>query len=75
MTAALLAWSDGVLAPGVTHSRRRLRALTRQIEAYCAPFEEAVVLLDTMPGVAHHTAEIMVAEMGTDMLLFRGRHP
>jgi transposase len=24
-----------------------------QIKAYCAPFEEAVVLLDTIPGVAH----------------------
>jgi transposase len=38
-----------------------------QIEAYCAPFEEAVVLLDTIPGVARQTAEIMVAEMGTAM--------
>jgi transposase len=41
-----------------------------QIEAYCAPFAEAVVLLDTIPGVARQTAEIMVAEMGTDMSRF-----
>jgi transposase len=41
-----------------------------QIEAYCAPFEEAVVLLDTIPGVARQTAEIMVAEMGMDMSRF-----
>jgi transposase len=41
-----------------------------QIEAYCAPFEEAVVWLDTIPGVARQTAEIMVAEMGTDMSRF-----
>jgi transposase len=41
-----------------------------QIEAYCAPFEEAVVLLDTIPGVARQTAEIMVSEMGTDMSRF-----
>jgi transposase len=41
-----------------------------QIEAYCAPFEEAVVWLDPMPGVARQTAESMVAEMGTDMSRF-----
>jgi transposase len=41
-----------------------------QIEAYCAPFEEAVVLLDTIPGVARHTAEVLVAEIGTDMSRF-----
>jgi len=41
-----------------------------QIEAYCAPYEEAVVLLDTIPGVARQTAEIMVAEIGTDMSRF-----
>jgi transposase len=41
-----------------------------QIAAYCAPFEEAVGLLDTIPGVARQTAEIMVAEMGTDMSRF-----
>jgi transposase len=41
-----------------------------QIEAYCAPFEEAVVLLDTIPGVARQTAEIIVAEIGTDMSRF-----
>jgi transposase len=42
-----------------------------QVAAYCAPFEEAVGLLDTIPGVARQTAEIMVAEIGTDM----GRFP
>jgi transposase len=41
-----------------------------QVEAYCAPFEEAVVLLDTIPGVARQTAEIIVSEIGTDMSRF-----
>jgi transposase len=41
-----------------------------QIEAYCRPFEEAVVLLDTIPGVARQTAEIIVSEIGTDMSRF-----
>jgi transposase len=39
------------------------------IEA-CRPFEEAVVLLDTIPGVARQTAEIIVGEIGVDMSRF-----
>jgi transposase len=42
----------------------------QEIETYCRPFEEAVVLLDTIPGVARATAEAIVAEIGTDMSRF-----
>jgi transposase len=42
----------------------------QEIEEYCRPFEEAVVLLDTIPGVARETAENIVAEIGTDMSRF-----
>jgi transposase len=41
-----------------------------QIEAYCRPFEQAVTLLDTIPGVARETAEIIVSEIGPDMSRF-----
>ena len=41
-----------------------------QIRAACAPFEEAVELLDTIPGVARQTAETMISEMGVDMSRF-----
>lgn len=41
-----------------------------QIEEYCRPFEAAVEWLDTIPGVARETAEIIVAEIGTDMSRF-----
>jgi transposase len=41
-----------------------------QIQAICGPFEEAVSLLDTIPGVARRTAEMIVAEIGTDMTRF-----
>ena len=41
-----------------------------QIEEYCRPFEAAVVWLDTIPGVARQTAEIIVAEIGTEMSRF-----
>jgi len=42
----------------------------QEIEAMCRPFEEAVVLLDTIPGVARQTAEIIVGEIGVDMSRF-----
>ena len=42
----------------------------QEIEEYCRPFEEAVVLLDTIPGIARETAEIIVSEIGTDMSRF-----
>jgi transposase len=41
-----------------------------QIEAYRAPFAEAIQLLDTIPGVGQETAEVIVAEMGADMSRF-----
>ena len=41
-----------------------------QIQEYCRPFEEAVELLDTIPGIARETAEIIIAEIGTDMSRF-----
>ncbi len=42
----------------------------QEILEYCRPFEEAVVLLDTIPGVARATAEMIVAEIGIDMSRF-----
>ena len=44
-----------------------LERFNQEVETYCRPFEEAVVLLDTIPGVARATAEAIVAEIGTDM--------
>ena len=42
----------------------------QQIQAYCRPFEEAVQHLDTIPGVARQTAEMIVAEIGIDLKRF-----
>jgi transposase len=41
-----------------------------EIETYCAPFEEAIERLDTIPGVGREMAEMIVAEIGTDMSHF-----
>jgi transposase len=43
----------------------------REIEDRCRPFEEAVVRLDTIPGVGRDIAEVIVSEIGVDM----GRFP
>lgn len=40
------------------------------VEQACAPFAEAVAHLDTIPGVAKTTAELIVSEIGTDMNRF-----
>ncbi|MBD2731436.1 IS110 family transposase [Nostoc sp. FACHB-892] len=42
----------------------------QQIEEYCHPFDQAVELVDTIPGIARRTAEIIVSEIGTDMSRF-----
>jgi len=47
-----------------------LARFDEQIQEYCRPFEEAVQHLDTITGVARTTAEIIVAEIGTDMSRF-----
>jgi transposase len=44
--------------------------MDQAIEAACAPFREAVVRLDTIPGVAQATAELILSEVGTDMSRF-----
>ena len=49
---------------------RQLSALIKRRVAFCGPFEAAVQLLDTIPGVARQTAEIIVSEIGIDMNRF-----
>jgi transposase len=41
-----------------------------QIREYCRPFEVAVALLDTIPGVSRNTAEVIVSEIGVDVSRF-----
>lgn len=42
----------------------------KEIQDYCRPFEDAIERLDTIPGVARETAEVIVSEIGTDMSRF-----
>jgi transposase len=47
-----------------------LSHFNERIEEHCRPFEEAVALWDTIPGVARTAAEIIVSEIGVDMSRF-----
>lgn len=47
-----------------------LERFNQEIEEFSRPFEQAVQLLDTIPGVARQTAEAIVSEIGIDMSRF-----
>jgi transposase len=48
----------------------QIERLSEEIEVEIRPFEPAVELLRTIPGVQRRTAEVMVAETGADMSVF-----
>jgi transposase len=52
---------------GLDDTIARLKA---QLQALCGPCEEAVGVLDTIPGLARQTAERLVAAIGTDRRRF-----
>ncbi len=45
-------------------------ALTARIDRVIAPFQPELELLATIPGIARHTAEVIVAEIGGHIELF-----
>ena len=47
-----------------------IERVSEEIAQRTHPFAEIIVLLDTIPGVAQRTAEVLVAEIGTDMSRF-----
>jgi transposase len=47
-----------------------IEAICTRIEEEIAPFEAAVQLLRSIPGVERRAAEVIVAEIGTDMTVF-----
>ena len=48
----------------------QIQAYSEEIERVTAPLEELVTLLDTIPGVARTTAELILAEVGGDLSRF-----
>jgi transposase len=49
-----------------------IEAIDREVDVRLAPYAHAHTLLQQIPGVKHHTAAILIAEIGTDMSVFRG---
>jgi transposase len=47
-----------------------IERVSAEIAERVRPFEDAVVLLDTIPGVGRRTAEVLVAEIGVDRARF-----
>jgi transposase len=54
--------------------RRADRVADRGIGEQIAPFEKAVELLCSIPGVQRRSAECIIAEIGTDMSVFPDAH-
>lgn len=53
---------------------RQLATVSEEIARRCGPFEEAVALMQTIPGIGRATAEIILAEIGDDMRRFPSAH-
>ncbi len=53
---------------------RQLATVSEEIARRCHPFEEAVALVQTIPGVGRVTAEVLLAEIGDDMARFPSAH-
>ncbi|MDQ3240120.1 MAG: IS110 family transposase [Actinomycetota bacterium] len=62
-------WIGAILAH-VDFLDEQIESLSEAIEEQIAPFESAVELLRSIPGVQRRTAEVIVAEIGTDMSVF-----
>jgi transposase len=63
-------WIGAILAH-VDFLDEQIDSLSDAIEEQIAPFARAVELLRTIPGVQRRTAEVIVAEIGTDMGVFQ----
>lgn len=48
----------------------QIAAYSQELERLTTPFDELVTLLDTIPGVARTTAELILAEVGADLSRF-----
>lgn len=62
-------WIGAILAH-LDFLDEQIASLTDAIGEQIAPFEKAVELLCTIPGVQRRTAEVIIAEIGVDMRVF-----
>ena len=62
-------WIGAILAH-LDFLDQQITSLTEAIGEQITPFEKAVELLCTIPGVQRRTAEVIIAEIGVDMQVF-----
>jgi transposase len=67
---ALHALLIGSILAHIDFLDEQIERLTEAIGEQIAPFEPAVELLCTIPGVQRRSAEVLIAEIGTDMSVF-----
>jgi transposase len=67
---ALHALLIGAILSHLDFLDEQITQLSEAIEAQIAPFAAARELLMTIPGVGQRTAEVIIAEIGTDMTVF-----
>ena len=60
----------GAILTHIDFLDEQITLLSNAIGEKIAPFEKAVELLCTIPGIQRRTAEVMIAEIGTDMSVF-----
>jgi len=60
----------GQLLAHLDYLDEAIETLSEQIEEAIAPFAPMVARLDSIPGVGHRTAEVLIAEIGVDMRVF-----
>jgi transposase len=73
LTGRLKAHHAFLIAEHLSHIDYLDEAITRvsaEIAERLRPFEDEITRLDTIPGVSRRTAEVLVAEIGTDMARF-----
>jgi transposase len=60
----------GELLAHIEYLEDAIDRLSQEVERHLAPFVAEVGLLDTIPGVDHRAAEVILAEIGADMTRF-----
>ena len=64
----------GQILDHIEYLEARIDSISGEVARLCEPFHEAIDLLMTIPGVAHVTAETIIAEIGLDMSRFPSAH-
>ncbi len=64
------AFLAGIFLETIDQRTRQIGDLNQRIDQAMAPFRSFVDLICTIPGIGQQTAEVIVAETGTDMAVF-----